>query len=119
MRSGLFKRWFSPVTCAIFVSCPSIIKLFDRSRMPLTEKTTVASGMIMVFWLARRGLTPAAYNASFATLWLGLRGNSEILRASKFTPTSPLAVFNSGASATTVTFSVLPETLNLTERSAS
>src|SRR5262249_45293501 len=92
-------------TLGLLLSWPSIMKLFERRREPLTEKLTpfACATFPLDNWL-----TPATDNARFVILRFGAIGNSPTRLASKLTPTSELVVFNRPASASTVTASSSP-----------
>ena len=98
--SGLLISCTSPVTEELFESAPSIMKLLERVRIPLTEKLTppeVKFELPLESWL-----TPGACSTIFRILRLGESGSSAIRLASILKPTSALVVLISGASVETV-----------------
>src|ERR1044071_1298873 len=62
MRSGLLRPTVAPATPKSLLSCPSIMKLFERTRPPLAEKVVLAPAKVdcpVTTWL-----TPGAERAT-------------------------------------------------------
>src|SRR5262245_64094622 len=72
--SGLLIGCCEPETLGSLLSWPSNMKLFERRRMPLTEKFMRCAKPV---WPLPSWLTPAGDNAAFTILRLGGGGNFE------------------------------------------
>ena len=105
-----------PVTLGSLLSWPSIMKLLDRTRPPLTAKLVPAAKPV---WPDPSWLTPGAESASaYTSRWLET-GSSATRLVSKRTPTSALVVLSRGASDWTVIVSVSVAGFSITSITAS
>jgi hypothetical protein len=114
--SVLFIGCNRPATLGSLLSCPSSMKLFDRRRMPLTEKFVPAAKPV---WPEPSCDTPGACSASEKMSRLLITGSSATRRVSNRTPTSALVVFSKGVSAVTCTDSATPAGRSVTSIAAS